>query len=386
MNQRIPLFKTYADEKDIAAVAKIIRRGTSWACGPEIEQFESRLAKFIGRKYALSFNSGTSALHSCLLAHDIKGGEVIVPSFTFIATANAVILAGGKPVFADIERQTYGLDATDVAYRITKKTKAIMPIHYGGCPARDIKELREISRKKNILLIEDAAQSLGARIGKKNVGTFGDSAMFSLCQNKVISTGEGGIIVTDSEKIYNKLMLIRSHGRFENNQDYFSATGEMDYLQIGYNFRMPTMLAALGLSQLNKIQANIVRRTRNADYLEKQLRCEKSITIPSPPKNYRHVHQMCTLQLHDPNLRNRLQQHLASKGVASKVYFDPIHKKKLYARMYGSGRCALPITEDLAARVLTIPMYPELDEKTMDYIVYSIRECITDEKPTPCKK
>jgi len=248
MNWKIPLFKTYWEEDDIESIAKVIRRGAYWAIGPEINKFEEEIANFVGVKYALVFNSGTSALHSVLLAHGITSGEVIVPSFTFIATPNSVLLSGAKPIFAEIESETYGLDIEDVKKRINKKTRAVIPIHYGGLACKDIKAIKEITEDYNILLIEDAAESLGSKIDGEMVGTFGQSAMFSFCQNKIITTGEGGVIVTNSRDMYEKMKLIRSHGREEKkSDDYFSTTKNMDYIQIGHNFRMSTMSAALGL-------------------------------------------------------------------------------------------------------------------------------------------
>ncbi|MDD5087138.1 MAG: aminotransferase class I/II-fold pyridoxal phosphate-dependent enzyme, partial [Candidatus Nanoarchaeia archaeon] len=234
MEWKIPLFKMYHDEEDVNAVSKVIRRGTYWATGPEITEFEKKIADFLNVKYALTFNSGTSALHVLLMAHDIKGKEVIVPSFTFVATANTVILAGGKPVFAESESDTFGLDAEDVEKRITEKTKAIIQLHYGGFPSRDIEKLKEIAEKHNLLLIEDAAESIGSSINGKMVGTFGNSAMISFCQNKVLAIGEGGIIVTNSEDVYEKAKLLRSHGRVELAQDYFSSTKDNDYIQPGF--------------------------------------------------------------------------------------------------------------------------------------------------------
>lgn len=174
-----PLFKTYWDDDDIQAVAKIIRRGSYWAAGPEIIQLEKEIAAYVGAKYAAAFNSGTTALHADLLAHNITAGEVIVPSFTFIATANAVVLSGAKPVFAEIEEESYGLNPEDVKEKITNKTKAIVPVHYGGAPCKNIKIIREIADDNNLLLIEDAAESLGSKLNEKMVGTFGQSAMFS---------------------------------------------------------------------------------------------------------------------------------------------------------------------------------------------------------------
>jgi dTDP-4-amino-4,6-dideoxygalactose transaminase len=215
MKWKIPLFKIYCDQKDIESVTEIIKRGNYWATGPEIKKFEERIAEYVGIRYAVTFNSGTSALHAEMIAHGIKkDDEVIVPSFTFIATANTPLFAGAKPVFADIEQNNLGLDPGDIINKITSKTKAIIPIHYGGMPCK-IKEISEIAEDHGLILIEDAAEAFGAKVNGKMVGTFGESTMLSFCQNKIITTGEGGCIVTDSKKIYAKLKLIRSHGRQE---------------------------------------------------------------------------------------------------------------------------------------------------------------------------
>ncbi len=233
MTWKIPLFKMYWDQDDIDSVNTALRSGMNWAVGSNVTQFESELAEYIGTKYCLTFNSGTSALHAGLIAHGIgSGDEVIVPSFTFIATANAPKFVGAKPVFADIEEKTFGLDPEDVMEKITKKTRVILPVHYGGCPCK-IEALREIAEDHNQVLIEDAAEALGAKVGDRRVGTFGDSGMFSFCQNKIITTGEGGAMVTDSRDLYEKMKLLRSHGRLET-CDYFSTSAVMDYISIGY--------------------------------------------------------------------------------------------------------------------------------------------------------
>ena len=372
MDWKIPLFKIYWCEEDLKNVTKVIKRGSYWATGPEIKEFEEKIAEYVGTKYAVTFNSGTSALHALLLAYDLKrGDEVIVPSFTFIATANAPLFIGAKPVFAEIEDRTYGLDPEDVKKRITPKTKAIIPIHYGGCPCL-IRELKEIAEDNNLLLIEDAAESLGAEINDKKVGTFGDSAMFSFCQNKVISTGEGGAITTDSKEIYEKLKLIRSHGRLET-QDYFSSTEYMDYITLGYNFRMPTMNAALGLSQLKKIDKVIKMRRDKAEYMTKKLSRIKEITLPTAPPDYFHVYQMYTIRINDTNqIRDKLIQYLAEKGIMSKVYFDPIHLTHFYRNKFGFKKDDLPITEKISKQVLSLPLYPTLTEKEIDYITNNI--------------
>jgi len=373
MDWRIPLFKTYWEDDDIEAVDSVIKRGTYWATGPEIEQFERKIAEFIGRKYALSFNSGTSALHTLLLAHNIRDAEVIVPSFTFIATANAVVLAGGKPVFAESESNTLGLDAGDVESRITKRTKAIVPLHYGGFPSRDIKALREIANEHGLLVIEDAAESLGARIGKEMVGDFGDSAMFSFCQNKVISTGEGGMIVTDSELIYEKAKLIRSHGRVESTDGYFASTKDNDYIEAGYNFRMSTILAALGLSQFKKLEKIVAMRRERADWLNKALSKIDGMRIMKELPDHHSVYQMYTILLPDEKTRDGLQSHLTKRGIMTKIYFNPVHLKTLYASKCG-GVGTLPRTEKLSKTVLSLPLYPDLSRADTDYLKNSIGE------------
>ncbi|HLD33172.1 MAG TPA: DegT/DnrJ/EryC1/StrS family aminotransferase [Candidatus Nanoarchaeia archaeon] len=368
MNWKIPLFKTYWDQKDIDAVTRVITRGTSWTNGPEVSEFESSIARFLGIPYALAFNSGTSALHAALCAHHVEGGEVIIPSFTFIATANAVILAGAKPVFADIESDTLALDAQDVEKKITSKTKAIMPIHYGGFPARDSIKLQEIAKKHNIALIEDAAESLGSHINGKMVGTFGDTAMFSLCQNKVISTGEGGILVTKSRDTYEKAKLLRSHGRFEKDEDYFFSIGESSYLQVGFNYRMSSIAAALGVSQLGKIKHTTDLRRTNAHYLTSKLSHMKLQTPIELPYHFA-VYQMYSIRLPDKVARNALQKHLAQNEIMSKVYFDPIHKKSLY-----NEDINLTCTQQMSERVLTIPLYPTQTREELDLIIKCIGE------------
>lgn len=381
MDWKIPLFKIYWEKDDVDSIANIIKKGMFWATGPEIGEFERKISDYIGTKYCVSFNSGSSALHSVLLSHGITSGEVIVPSFTFIATANAVILAGAKPVFAETESETYGLDAEDVRKKITSKTKAIMPIHYGGLVCRDIEILKDIAEEKNILLIEDAAESLGSKLNKKMGGTFGHSAMFSFCQNKVITTGEGGVIVTDSEKVYQKLKLLRSHGRVEaENGDYFSTIKEMDYVQIGYNFRMPTMIAALGLSQLKKIDKNTEMRRENARYLTKKLSQIEGIVTPVELENQYHVYQMYTIKLKKVKHRNSLQQHLKNKKIMTKVYFEPIHLKTYYKEKFNYKKGDLPKTEELSEQVLTLPMYPTLKKQEIEYVADSIKEFFSDVK------
>jgi len=342
-NLKIPLFKIYNDYEDVRAITDVVKSGMNWAIGDEVAEFEQAIADYIGTKYAVVFNSGTSALHAILLAYGIgEGDEVIVPSFTFVATANAVVFTGAKPVFADIEMKTFGLDTTDVEYKITDKTKAIIAVHYSGCPCQ-IERLREIADDHNLILIEDAAEAMGAKIGIRKVGTYGHAAMFSFCQNKIITTGDGGAITTDDKEVYERLKLLVSHG---------------DNEHLGYNWRMPNILAALGLSQLKKIDKLIgLRRAVAHIYMEDGMGIK-------PPDGYFSVYQMFTMRL---NNRDEVRELLEKNGVSTKVYFDPVHLRKYYQQL-GSKSGDLPKTEAVSKQVLTIPAYPTLTKEEMDYI------------------
>ena len=369
MSWKIPLFKIYWDKEDTRAVSNAIEKGMYWAIGPNIEEFEKETSKYIGAKYCAVFNSGTSALHAALLAHGIgKGDEVIVPSFTFIATANAPLFVGAKPVFADIEEDTYGLDPEDVNEKITKKTKAIIPVHYGGSPC-SIHELKGIAKDNGLILIEDAAEAFGARVRGKKVGTFGDAGILSFCSNKVITTGEGGAIVTNSKETYEKLKLTRSHGRLERG-DYFTSPGYMDYVDLGYNFRMSNITAALGIAQLKKADKIIRMRRENAEYLTKKLSAIGELILPSAPKGYFHVYQMYTTRVKGGK-RDNLMKYLINQGIATKVFFHPVHLTHFYRKKLGY-RVKLPITEKVSRQVLTLPMYPTLTKEEMDYIAKKI--------------
>ncbi|MBU7032867.1 MAG: DegT/DnrJ/EryC1/StrS family aminotransferase [Theionarchaea archaeon] len=369
MNWKIPLFKIYWDESDVASVTSAIERGMNWAIGPEVQAFESKIAEYCRTRYCVVFNSGTSALHAQLLSHGIsQGDEVIVPSFTFIATANAPLFVNAKPVFADIEAVTCGLDPEDVEKKITAKTKAIIPVHFGGCPC-NIERIKDIAEEHELILIEDAAEAFGAHIAGKYVGTYGDSAMFSFCQNKLITTGDGGAVVTDSQDLYEKLKLFRSHGRAENT-DYFSSAHYMDYIQVGYNFRMSNITASLGLSQIGKVDEIIKKRRENAAYLNDRLLEIEGMEPPHPPQGYFHVYQMYTVRAHD---RDALLQHLIKNGIMAKVYFHPVHRSHFYETKL-KYRCNLPVTERMSHQVLTLPMYPHLTEKEMDFLIQAIHE------------
>ena len=374
MSWKIPLYKVYWDNDDVDGVTRVIRRGSYWTTGEEIREFEDIVSDYVGVKHAVSFNSGTSALHAVLLAHGIgEGDEVIVPSFTFIATANSVLFVNARPVFADIEDETFGLDPEDIKEKISSKTRAIMPIHYAGCPCK-IREIKEVAEDHNLVLIEDAAESLGAHIYGQRVGSYGDAAMFSFCGNKVITTGEGGMILTDSKEICEKLKLIRSHGRPEESS-YFVSSKTPDYVTLGYNWRISSFTAALGISQVKKLEKVVEMRRINARYLTNKLSKISVLSPPTPPKGYCHIYQMYTVRVGGGKMiRDELKGFLAERGIVSKVYFDPVHLSHFYRARYGHGEGELPVTERLSGEVLTLPMYPTLTLREADYITNSISQ------------
>lgn len=248
---KIPLYKIYTDDEDLNLITKIIKRGTQWAIGPEIEEFENSIKNYVGVDYCLTLNSGTSALHASFLAYGFGGSdEIIVPSFSFISTANAVLLVNAKPIFADIEGTTFGLDPNSISEKINKKTKAVIPMDYGGLSC-DIFEIKDVAKANNLILVEDAAEALGSSVKGYKVGSISDSSIFSFCGNKVLTTGEGGAVVTNSKDVFEKIKLIRSHGRTDK-INYFNNPSESRYSEIGYNWRMSTITATLGISQINK--------------------------------------------------------------------------------------------------------------------------------------
>jgi dTDP-4-amino-4,6-dideoxygalactose transaminase len=372
---KVPLYEILWDKKDLEVVSKVIKRGTFWAVGPEIEEFEKAVADYVNRKYAVAFNSGTSALHALMLACRISTNDkVIVPSFSFIATANAPLFTNATPVFADIESETFALDAGSVSKLIDNRTKTIMPIHYGGTPCRDIELLRELANKHKIFVIEDAAESIGSTKDSQKIGSFGDAAMFSFCGNKIITTGEGGVAVTDSGAICERLKLVRSHGRLES-EPYFLTTKTLDYIELGYNWRMPTIIAALGLSQLKKLEKVISLRQEKAAYYSERLKKIKWIKIPEPPRKSRPVYQMYTIRITlGKKVRDALRDFLTKKGIMTKVYFEPIHLTHFYREKFGYKKGKLPITERLAGEVLTLPIYPTMSREQMDYVISCIKE------------
>ena len=372
MKWKIPLYKVDWDKEDVRAVTNVIKRGMDWAIGPEIEEFERSLANYHNSKYCVVFNSGTSAGHAALLSLNLKpSSEIIVPSFTFIATANWPLMVGAKPIFSEIEEETLGMDPSYLDSIISKKTKVLMPIHYGGMPCKII-EIKKFAEQHKLTLIEDSAESIGSTIGNKKAGSFGDMSILSFAGNKVLTTGEGGAVIVNSKKLYEKLKLIRSHGR-QINSNYFHTTKTPNYISLGYNWRMSSMTAALGISQLRKLETLISKRRKNSIYLSSKLKKYSEITLPLDYKNHKNVFQLYTIRIRGKNLRNNLMKFLEKRGIMSKIFFEPVHLSKFYSKNMNK-KISLPVTEKISQQVLTLPMYPSLTKNEINFISDTINE------------
>lgn len=370
---KLPLYKIYTDDEDIGLISKIIKRGQDWAIGPEINEFETALKNYVGSDYCIALNSGTSALHATLLAYGIsENDEVITSSFSFISTANSILFVNAKPIFSDIEEETFGLDPEQISSKITSNTKAIMPMDYAGVSCK-IFELQEIAKKNNLLLIEDAAESLGGSVKGKKTGSNADSSIFSFCGNKVLTTGEGGAVVTDSKEVYEKIKLIRSHGRVDD-KNYFRNTSKPNYLKLGYNWRMSSITAGLGISQLQKLDKIIKMRQDNANYISSRLKKFQQIKTPQPPADYTHVYQMYSIRLENNTIREKLKEFLHKKSIFSKVYFDPIHRTSYYLEKFPKSNTDLKLTNQISQEILTLPMYPNMTNDEKNYLIDSISE------------
>jgi len=370
---KIPLYKIYTDDEDIQAVNRVLRRGSQWAIGPEIEEFENSIKDYVGTDYCVAVNSGTSALHAVLLAYGISNNdEVILPSFSFISTANSILFVNAKPVFSDIESEHFGLDPDLINKNISSKTKAIMPMDYAGQSCK-IFEIRQIATENKLILIEDAAEGLGSSVKGKKVGSLADSAIFSFTGNKVLTIGEGGAIVTNSKEVYEKLKLIRSHGRLDK-INYFENTKIPNYVEIGYNWRLPTISAALGISQMQKLDKIIKMRQNHAKYFSAALSKHSEIITPSSQNDFEHIFQMYTIKLKNKKIRDSLQNFLTKKRIFSKIYFPPIHLTYFYRKKFGTKYGMLPVTEKISNQILTLPIYPNMTKDEKHYITNSIDE------------
>jgi perosamine synthetase len=357
-------------EEEIEAVVKVMRSGmltSGLGAGLKVTEFEKNYASFAGVKHAIAVNTGTAALHASILAAGVKpGDEVILPSFTFVATAEAVVMAGAKPVFADIDQQTYTLAPKEVKKAMTPKTKAVIPVDLYGLPA-DICPIREISGKKGIYIIEDCAQSHGATYKEKPAGAYADIACWSLYAAKNIGTGEGGVVTTDDDSLAEKTRMVRTHGEKVKYQSQM----------LGTNYRMTEIQAAIGVVQLSKLPTFFTKRSHNAARLTKNLEKSQKIMLPPKFEDRTSSWYLYTVRIKDATeqQRNKIIQEMHDKGIGAEAYYPtPVHQMPYYKENFGSFN--LPETEKAAKQVLSLPIHPGVTDEQIDTIAKTFLESL----------
>ena len=348
---KIPINIPDIDKEEIREVTAVLSEksltSSSFEGGKRVQQFEKLLSKFVKSKFAVAVNSGTAALQASLYAIDIKpGDEILVPSFTFVATANSVKSVGAKPVFVDILNDNYTMDPNDLRKKITRRTKAIIPVHlYGHMAYMD--EILEMAKKKNIKIIEDASQSLGSKLKGKHSGTFSHLGCFSLYAGKVITSGEGGAIVTDDKKLFEKLRQIRNHGLAKNNLT----------TRLGLNLRLSEISAAIAKIQMKKLPRLLSQRKKNAQILTDLLKNE-DVILPEQRKN-----EIVNWYLYTIAIKNRdnALKNLNTSGIGAMIYYStPIHKTPYY-----KTKLRLSNTEWASSQVLSLPIHPKVGKRDL---------------------
>jgi len=358
----IPINVPIVGKEEISAVVSILKNGalTSSANegGKNVREFEKLASSFVKSKYAVAVNSGTAALQASLYALDVKNGdEILVPSFTFVATANAVVSTGAKPVFVDILKDNYTMDPKDMEKKISKRTKAIIPVHlYGNVAFLD--RILEISKKHNLQVIEDSAQSLGSTLKGKHTGTLSDLGCYSMYPAKVMTAGEGGFIVTNSKKLRDKLLMIRNHGMVQGHATRI----------FGLNLRLPEISAAIAKIQMKKLPKFLKIRKKNANLLS-QLIADLKIKIPQERNSESVNWYLYTIAT---SKRNKILHQLNSRGIGATSYYAvPVHKTPFYKQ-----KNELPVTDWASSHVLSLPVHPEVTPTNIEFIAKSLRDVL----------
>jgi perosamine synthetase len=340
-------------DEEVEAVTAVLRSG-HLVQGDVVRRFEGRFADLVGTRHAVAVSSGTAALHLALLAHGIgPGDEVITSPFTFVATANAVLFTGARPVFVDIRPDTYNIDPALIEAKITERTRAILPVHLYGQPA-EMDAILEIAQRHNLEIIEDAAQAHGAAIDSRQVGTFG-TGCFSFYATKNMTTGEGGVITTDSDERADQLRMLRHHGQRER------------YIHdvLGFNCRLTDLQAAIGLVQLDRLEELTQRRRIYATYLASRLQGVPGLVVPKALPNYCHVFHQFTVRI--PRVRDVVARRLQDMGVGTGIHYPlPVHQQPVYRDL--GYRDRLPCAEQASREVLSLPIHPMLTRGDLDIV------------------
>ena len=375
MKKMIPYGRQTVEEDDIQAVVDVLR-SDYLTTGPKIAEFEKMVADYVGAKYAVAISNGTSALHAACFAAGIQPeDEVITPPLTFAASSNCVLYCGGTPVFADVDPKTYNIDPEDIRRKITDKTKAIIAVHLAGQPC-DMDEIHKIAKEHDLLVIEDGAHALGSVYKGKKVGTLSDMTTFSFHPVKPITTGEGGMIVTDNEEFYQKMMLFRSHGITHDENLMTRNDGSWFYqqLDLGYNYRITDIQCALGGSQMKKLDRFLARRKEIvARYNEAFADCENIIIPYQLPETESGWH-LYIVQVKNCD-RKKVFEALREQGIAVNVHYIPVYMHPYYQE-HGYKDIHCRNAEEVYSHIISLPLYPTLMVEEQEYVIETLKHII----------
>jgi len=378
----IPYGSQWIDDQDIEAVTETLK-SDYLTTGPKIKEFEDKFADYVDAKYAVAIANGTAALHAATYAAGIKeGDEVITTPITFAATANSVLYQGATPVFADIDPKTYNIDPESIKEKITDKTKAIIPVHYTGQPC-EMDKIKEIANGNDLIIIEDGAHAVGAIYKKQKIGSIGDMTTFSFHPVKNMTTGEGGMITTDSKKLYDKLIKFRTHGITKDESEYINHPDGPWYheqQELGYNYRITDIQATLGITQLEKLDKFLARRKKIVDKYNNEFKEIDGLIIPEQLENTNSAWHIYVLQLELEKLttdRKEIFKALREKNLGVNVHYIPVYFHPYYQSLsYQKGIC--PKAESLYERIITIPLYPKMTDQQVDEVIKRIKTTINN--------
>lgn len=367
----IPYGRQTIDEEDIQAVVDVLR-SDYLTTGPSVAEFERVVADYVGAKYAVAIANGTAALHAACFAAGIgEGDEVITTPITFAASANCALYCGAKPVFADIKADTYNIDPADIRRKITERTKAIVAVHYTGQPC-EMDEIHQIAKEHKLIVIEDAAHALGADYKGRKIGSVSDMTTFSFHPVKHITTGEGGMITTNDEALYQRLVLFRSHGITREETLLHENQGPWYYeqLELGYNYRITDIQCALGISQMKKLDAFVARRKELVQRYQDAFSKEKQIITPTVAAGCNSSWHLYVIQVAD---RRSVFESLRSAGIGVNVHYIPVYHHPYYqAHGYADVHCKE--AEKLYEGLISLPLYPGLSDEEQDYVISKVKE------------
>lgn len=379
----VPLSDVVGDDELVVAAAEAVRSGW-WSSGPRVAELEERFAEFTGAVHAIALSNGTAALHLALLALGVgPGDEVITPSLTFVAVANSIRHTGATPVFCDVlGTADLNLDPADLEAAITSRTKAIVVLHYGGFPC-DIETVATLASKHGIALIEDAAHAVGATVRGKACGTFGSFGCYSFFSNKNLPIGEGGMVVTSDDVLNERVRLLRSHGMTTMTWDrHRGHASTYDVLLPGFNYRLDEIRAAMALVQLRRLPAANAERAGRADEYVRRLHGVSGLEVAFTERADRDdaAHHLAVVILPAAANRDEIRESMAAGGVQTSVHYPPVH---CFAAFRGDGIRPLPRTDELAARILTLPLYPTLSGEQLDLVAERLLAAVGTPAQTP---